>query len=71
MRPQFLRPRQALLTLFAARSLDKLNADIDLLRQEERTYAETWQMRKLAFDSIVTSLEAMQEAIRCVLTLAF
>ncbi|BGO99588.1 hypothetical protein RTBOTA2_003405 [Rhodotorula toruloides] len=45
-------------------SLDKLNADIDLLRQEERTYAETWQMRKLAFDSIVTSLEAMQEAIR-------
>ena len=36
------------------------------MRQEERTYSETWQTRKLAFDGIVTSLEAMQEAIRCV-----
>ncbi|GAA6002915.1 uncharacterized protein JCM10292_001371 [Rhodotorula paludigena] len=45
-------------------SQDKLVADIELLRQEERTYAETWRTRKLAFDAIVTSLEAMQEAIR-------
>lgn len=49
------------------RTLNKLEEDIELLRQEERTYSETWQTRKLAFDGIVTSLEAMQEAIRCVL----
>ncbi|GAA5992351.1 hypothetical protein JCM10908_000439 [Rhodotorula pacifica] len=45
-------------------TLDKLNDDIEHLRQEERTYSETWQTRKLAFDGIVSSLEAMQEAIR-------
>lgn len=45
-------------------TLNKLEEDIELLRQEERTYSETWQTRKLAFDGIVTSLEAMQEAIR-------
>ena len=50
----------------ARRTLNKLEEDIELLRQEERTYSETWQTRKLAFDGIVTSLEAMQEAIRCV-----
>lgn len=55
------RPRIAL-----RRTLNKLEEDIELLRQEERTYSETWQTRKLAFDGIVTSLEAMQEAIRCV-----
>ncbi|GAA5867296.1 hypothetical protein JCM3774_003536 [Rhodotorula dairenensis] len=45
-------------------TLNKLNDDIELLRQEERTYSETWHSRKLAFDGIVSSLEAMQEAIR-------
>ncbi|KWU44488.1 hypothetical protein RHOSPDRAFT_34054 [Rhodotorula sp. JG-1b] len=45
-------------------TLNKLEEDIELLRQEERTYSETWQTRKLAFDGIVISLEAMQEAIR-------
>ncbi|GAA5902074.1 hypothetical protein JCM5296_006597 [Sporobolomyces johnsonii] len=45
-------------------SHSKLVADIDLLRQEEQTYAETWKTRKLAFDAIVSSLEVMQEAIR-------
>ncbi|BGP56259.1 hypothetical protein JCM8202_001421 [Rhodotorula sphaerocarpa] len=45
-------------------SLDKLNEDIERLRQEERTYAETWQARKVAFDGIVSNLETMQEAIR-------
>ncbi|GAA6064713.1 hypothetical protein JCM10212_000827 [Sporobolomyces blumeae] len=45
-------------------SKQKLQSDIDLLRQEEQTYAETWRTRKLAFDAIVESLEAMQEAIR-------
>ncbi|GAA5945467.1 hypothetical protein JCM1841_002845, partial [Sporobolomyces salmonicolor] len=45
-------------------SQSKLVADIDLLRQEEQTYAATWKTRKLAFDAIVSSLEVMQEAIR-------
>ncbi|GAA6052104.1 hypothetical protein JCM3770_006633 [Rhodotorula araucariae] len=42
----------------------RLEGDIALLRAESRTYAETWQARKLAFDAIVSSLEVMQEAIR-------
>ncbi|GAA5936413.1 THO complex subunit 7 family protein [Sporobolomyces koalae] len=45
-------------------SQTKLEADIQLLKQEEQTYSETWSTRKLAFDSIVESLESMQEAIR-------
>ncbi|GAA5836457.1 hypothetical protein JCM3766R1_001601 [Sporobolomyces carnicolor] len=45
-------------------SQEKLQKDIDLLKQEEKTYSETWNTRKLAFDAIVSSLEVMQEAIR-------
>ncbi|GAA5914162.1 THO complex subunit 7 family protein [Sporobolomyces salmoneus] len=45
-------------------SQEKLQKDIELLKQEEQTYSETWNTRKLAFDSIVSSLETMQEAIR-------
>ncbi|GAA5974965.1 hypothetical protein JCM5350_004523 [Sporobolomyces pararoseus] len=45
-------------------SQSKLEKDIELLKSEEQTYSETWNQRKLAFDSIVNSLETMQEAIR-------
>ncbi|GAA5948749.1 hypothetical protein JCM3765_004993 [Sporobolomyces pararoseus] len=45
-------------------SQSKLEKDIELLKTEEQTYSETWNTRKLAFDSIVNSLEIMQEAIR-------
>lgn len=48
------------------RQQQRLESDIALLESESRTYAETWQARKLAFDAIVHSLETMQEAIRCV-----
>ncbi|GAA5936254.1 hypothetical protein JCM3775_006445 [Rhodotorula graminis] len=42
----------------------RLESDIALLESESRTYAETWQARKVAFDAIVDSLQVMQEAIR-------
>ncbi|GAA5847492.1 hypothetical protein JCM9279_000510 [Rhodotorula babjevae] len=42
----------------------RLESDIALLESESRTYAETWQARKVAFDAIVDGLQVMQEAIR-------
>jgi len=38
--------------------------DISLLKMEEENYSQTWSTRKDNFDSIVQSLETMQEAIR-------
>ncbi|KAK4054601.1 hypothetical protein OIO90_003413 [Microbotryomycetes sp. JL221] len=42
----------------------RLEADILALKQEENAYEDTWEQRRQAFDAIVTSLEAMREAIR-------
>ena len=50
----------------ARRQQQRLESDIALLESESRTYAETWQARKVAFDAIVDGLQVMQEAIRCV-----
>ena len=72
--PLFFPPSSLLPTILQRRCIDdsgcrlnqKLLQDIAQLKEEQTTYAATWNSRREAFDSIVQGLTIMSESIRSV-----